>query len=393
MIVLFWYLVGAVVFIAVGYGAALILLSGLVVSRRPKLPPPPLDVTLLIAAHNEEHCIAGKLRNALAQEIGPHRLSIVVVSDGSTDGTGDRARSVAPDRVRVIDIRDHVGKIPALRRALRDITGDVVVFSDANSTFRPGALAALLAPFGDDRVGGVCGAPAVRRSRRSWLAAGEHLYWHYDNRLKQAESALGGVVSAQGSLYAVRRALVPDIPTAVADDFYISTAVPAAGFRLAFAPDAISEEAVAANVRREFGRRVRSTERGWRALLLRRGLLNPLRTGPYAVHLLFHKLLRRMVPVLLLALLVVSALGAPGSPFLQVMLVAQVLGYSLAIAVPFSPALRRVPGATIAFFVLETQAAMVLGLARVAMGRASDRWTPVREATGNGGARTNTSSR
>lgn len=384
MVVLFWSLVGAIVFIAVGYGAVLILLSSLAVSRRPRPTPSPLDVTLLIAAHNEEPHIADKLRNALSQDIGSHRLSILVVSDGSTDGTVDMARGVSPDRVRVIEIRDHVGKIPALRRALHQIAGDVVIFSDANSTFKPGALAALLAPFGDERVGGVCGAPAVRRSRRSWLAAGEQFYWHYDNRLKQAEGALGGVVSAQGSLYAIRRALVPDIPTAVADDFYISTAVPAAGLRLAFARDAISEEAVAANVRREFGRRVRSTERGWRALLLRRGLLNPLRTGPYAVHLLFHKLLRRMVPFLLLALLVTSALGAASSPFLLVMLVGQLLGYGLAMAVPFSSALRRVPGATIAFFFLETQAAMVLGLVRVTMGRASDRWTPVREATGNG---------
>jgi len=381
MIVVFWVLASSIFVIAFGYGASLVVLSSLLPRRQPLPSPVPLDVTLLIAAHNEEHHIAEKLRNALSQDIGPHRLSIVVVSDGSTDRTVEAARSVLSERVTVLRIRSHVGKVAALKQALCHITGDVVIFSDANSAFRPGALAALLRPFGDATVGGVCGAPAVRQTRRSWLARGERLYWLYDNRLKQAESALGGVVSAQGSLYAIRRALVPDIPPAVADDFFISTAVPAAGFRLAFAPDAISVEGVTANVRREFGRRTRSTERGWRALLMRRGLLNPLRTGPYAVHLLFHKVLRRMVPLLLIALFLVSALGASGSPILLAAFGVQVLGYSLAVLVPYSPALRRVPGMTVGFFFVETQAAMLLGLIRVARGgHASDRWTPVREA-------------
>src|SRR5690606_8801832 len=122
--------------------------------------------------------------------------------------------------------------------------------------------------------------------------------------LKAAESALGGAVSAQGTLYAMRRALVPAvIPDAMADDFYISVQAPAAGRRLVLAPQAVAIEAVTARHGDEFMRRVRSTERGWRALWAMRRLMNPFRHGFYALQLICHKLLRRLVAFLLPLLL------------------------------------------------------------------------------------------
>lgn len=379
MTILFWSLLALLLIIVAGYG--LVLISVAALRPRPVLPPEaPLRVTVLIAAHNEEGCIADKLRNVLDQDTGSHEVAVVVVSDGSTDRTADIVRGCGDRRVSVIDIREHVGKIPALNRALTAIGGDVVIFSDANSLLVPGAVRALLRPFADPRIGGVCGAPAIV-TRSGWLARAEHLYWRYDNALKLAESRLGGTVSATGSLYAVRRAvLTQPIPASVADDFHISTQVVAAGLRLDFAPMAQSLEEVSGQTRREFGRRVRSTERGWRGLLTMRRLLNPARTGLYAVQLLFHKGLRRMVPLLLAALLVVSALLAPQHWVYAVALLSQLALYGMALAALLWPAARRLPGASLAFFFTETQVAMALGLARVALGLHSRRWTPVRDS-------------
>ena len=378
MTVLFWTLLALLLTIIFGYGLVLIALAAL--RPQPALPPEtPLPVTVLIAAHNEQACIADKLRNVLDQDSGGHEVAVVVVSDGSTDRTAEIVRGLDDPRLRLIEITEHIGKIPALNLALATIGSEVVVFSDANSLLVPNALRALLRPFADPRIGGVCGAPAVVL-RSGWLARAEHLYWCYDNALKQAESRLGGAVSATGSLYAVRRrVLTAPIPPSVADDFHISTQVVAAGLRLDFAAMAQSLEEVSGQTGREFGRRVRSTERGWRGLLAMRRLLNPARTGLYAMQLLFHKVLRRMVPLLLAALLLVSALLAPQHGLYAAALFAQLAVYGLALATVLVPPVRRLPGASLAFFFTETQLAMALGLVRVALGLHSSRWTPVRD--------------
>lgn len=380
MTIVFWSLVALVIIIITGYGAAIILVTA-ALPRRRLPPPPPLRATLLIAAHNEEACIADKLANVLAQDVGEHSLSVVVVSDGSSDRTAEIARGWDDPRVTVVEIQQHVGKIPALNHALQDIAGDVVIFSDANSQFAPGALLALLAGFGDPAIGGVCGALAISRRRSGWLGLAERLYWRYDNALKRAESRLGGAVSAQGSLYAIRRHLLTDVPPSVADDFYISTAVVAQGKRLLFEPAAVTSEAVSGNTRGEFGRRVRSTERGWRALLSRRHMLNPRRTGFYAIQLLFHKVLRRMTPLLLALILLSSMALAPQHWIYATALLLQVGFYGIAAGAALSPWARRLPGASLAFFFVGTQVAMALGLARVALGLHSRGWKPVRDVT------------
>lgn len=380
MSLLFWTAAGLMTATVLAYGLFVISLAALLPRRPPTTPAAPLPATLLITARNEEGCIADKLANALAQNVAPHRLSVVVASDGSTDRTAAIARSMADPRVRVIETADHAGKIAAMQQALATIRDPVVIFSDANSLFVPGALAALLEHFGDPQVGGVCGALGIARRRSGWLGLAEDLYWRYDNAIKRAEHRLGGAVSAQGSLYAMRRELVGAVPPSVADDFFISTGAVTAGRRLAFEPRAVTIEAVSADARGEFGRRVRSTERGWRALLMRRGLLNPARHGAYALQLLFHKLLRRLVPWMLLALFAAS-LGLAGEhPFYATALAVQAAIYGLALAVAVFPPLRRIPGSSLVFFAVGSQLAMALGLVRVALGRHSSRWTPVRGA-------------
>ncbi len=376
----FWMIIALAAFVMVGYGLVIILLERLLGrQRRPEAIP--LNATVLIAAHNEERCIGQKLRNILNQDVGSHCLRVVVASDGSVDRTADIVRSFSDPRVCLVDVREHVGKIPAMNRALEQIDCDVVVFSDANSELVPGALNALLAWFADPEVGGVCGAPSICMRGSGWLGWAERWYWRYDNRLKQAESRLGGAVSAQGSLYAVRRALIGSVPDTVSDDFFISTQAVAAGQRLAFEPDAVAVEAVSNNTRNEFFRRVRSTERGWRGLLMRRNLLNPWRTGFYAIQLLVHKVLRRMMPVMLAIMLPISIMLAGDHWIFAAALLAQVVLYGLAIIALLWPTARRMPGASIAFFFVETQIAMAWGLARVALGKHSRHWKPARDAT------------
>ncbi|MEM1398422.1 MAG: glycosyltransferase [Pseudomonadota bacterium] len=381
MVALFWVLAGLIVYSLAGYGLLWIGLARLF-GRNPELEgqSPGLNATVLIAARNEEAAIIDKLTSILDQEQGPHKVDVLVVSDGSQDATLERAQSVASPRVRAFQTAEHGGKAAALTEGLAQIDSDIVIFSDANSILSPGALKALLQPFADPTIGGTLGQPTPSKRRNGWIAKAERLYWHYDGALKQAESQLGGAVSAQGTLYAMRRALVPKVVLpAVTDDFYISVQAVDRGHRLAYVPEAIAVEDVTDRAGEEFMRRVRSTERGWRSMMVMGRLFNPVRHGLYAIQLTSHKALRRLVAFLLPALLLVNLAIIGQGPIFLTLALLQLCFYGLAVACLLWPSLRRVPGASLASFFTMGHAAMALGILRASFGVKSVRWVPVRQ--------------
>lgn len=259
--------------------------------RRAPITPP---VSVVIAARNEEDVIGAKIDNLLALDYPAEQLEIVLASDGSEDDTVLRAGS----RVHVLDL-PRVGKAGALNAAASTAHGDVLVFTDANSMLEPSAVRALVAPLADPDVGGVAGDQRYQVGRES---SGERGYWNVDRLLKRAESRGGNVISATGALYAIRRELFRPPPPGVTDDFAVSTGVICQGWRLVFAPDAVAYEAVGASADAEFARKVRVITRGLNGVLLRRALLDPRRYGFYALQLLSHKLLRRVMALPLIAL-------------------------------------------------------------------------------------------
>lgn len=290
------------------------LLFPLILLLRARFIPRPMadggeglpSLTVIVVAHNEEQVIGAKLRNLRRLDYPADRLELIVVSDGSTDRT-DALVERADGHIRLLRI-PWSGKAAAVEAGARDAQGDVLVFTDANSMFRPDALRALARPFADPAIGGVAGDQryAVRTSETDSL--GERGFWQFDRWLKRAESIAGSVVGATGAIYAIRRSLLKAIPQGVNDDYFLSAGVVAQGYRLVFAPDAISEEPVAAP-RHEFGRKVRVMSRGFRTEIALRRLFNPRRYGFFSVQILSHKLLRR-AGVIPLAVLLVSSVAA-----------------------------------------------------------------------------------
>lgn len=376
----FWLSLAAVAYTVVGYGLCLVVLSRLL-PRRPAPPPvEPLEVDFLIAAYNEAPHIVAKIENCLSQDNpAGHRLRVLVVSDGSDDGTAELARSVRDERVTVMETPGRVGKLAALNMALERLTGDVVVFSDANGLLTQGSLAALTEPFGDPQVGGVCGRIGVDPETAGSIGRAEGLFWRYDQALKAAEDHLGGVVSAQGSIYAVRRHLCAPVPPGVSDDFIMSVRAVAQGYRLAFAPAAQAHEEVTERAADEMARRVRSTEMGWRGLMSVKGLMNPFRTGLYGWQLFSHKFLRRMMPLFLLLILLSSLTLIGQGWFYTAFAMVQIAGYVVVLAAWFMPPLRRLPLVGKAMFFVMTNIAMALGIIAYWRGVKSSLWQPVRD--------------
>jgi cellulose synthase/poly-beta-1,6-N-acetylglucosamine synthase-like glycosyltransferase len=187
-LILFWL---AVAIIAYTY-----FLFPVIVFLRGRLWPHPYksgeitpEVSMIIAAHNEEKSIGAKLDNALSLDYPAEKLRVIVASDGSVDDTNTIARDYAESGVELLEL-PRVGKAKALNIAVESASGEILVFSDANSIYAADALRALVRPFADPEIGGVAGHERfLSKSGNDLAGAGEKDYWRLDRRLKILESS------------------------------------------------------------------------------------------------------------------------------------------------------------------------------------------------------------
>jgi cellulose synthase/poly-beta-1,6-N-acetylglucosamine synthase-like glycosyltransferase len=361
-----------VAWVYAGYPLALALL-GLLRPRPRTISPMEPSLSVIVAAHDEVAVIADKVANVLASDYPSSRIELIVASDGSMDGTVEAARDAGASLVLALP---RVGKLAALNRAAAAAGGEILVFTDADSLFEPGTLRRLMSNFADERVGGVAAniVRVVREDGRP-VARGEGLYWRYERLLKRLEDHVGSVVSASGHLYAIRRSRFREsAQTAGTDDFLISSSVVLQGARLAFDEEARVLVATSEEGGTELRRKVRVMNRGLRsALALGSGLL-PTRTGLYALEVVFHKLLRRLVGFFLLALL--TATAALGW---WLALAPQLAFYGLAAAGALLAHTRwgRLKPLWIPYFFCLANAAAALAVLSLLAGVRFERWEPV----------------
>lgn len=329
--ILLWTALGLIAYAYVGF-PLLLVARGAIVRRSVARAPIAPRVSVVIVAHNEAAAIDAKIENVYALDYPPDRLEVVVASDGSDDGTAERVAAQARRGLHLLAL-PRTGKIPALNAAVARATGEILVFSDANSMYAPDALRELMAPFADPAVGAVGGDQRYLPGGAAHAASfGERLYWSYDRLLKRMQSRSGSMTAATGAIHAIRRALFRPVPLGVSDDFMTSTRAVSAGRRLAFAERAVAYETVAPSEGAEFQRKVRVATRGLYGLWVARELLNPVRHGFYAVQLASHKLLRWSVCWLLVVVLVASVSLYDQGAVYRVLVHAQLLFYACALA-------------------------------------------------------------
>jgi cellulose synthase/poly-beta-1,6-N-acetylglucosamine synthase-like glycosyltransferase len=382
----FWLSLALLFYVYAGF-ALLVVIVGALRYRKVRKAPITPKVSLLIAAYNEENSIAARLRNVLALDYPADALEIIVASDGSDDTTESIVGSYAPRGVRLLSLPRR-GKIHALNAAAQQARGDLLVFSDANSMYEKQAIRELAANFADPEVGGVGGNTIYTEDLHSdSCSRGENLYWNYDKWLKQMESLSGSIVSAHGAIYAIRRELfAPLTDSAVTDDFAISTMVIEHGYRLVFEKAARAYEVAIPATEREFGRKVRMMTRGLRGVMLRKKLLNPFRHGFYSLVLFTHKLLRRLVSLMLLILLMSSLFLAPQSPIYLAFAIGQIGFYLLA---GLGYLLRHHPAGRqrllyIPFYYCLSNIAAIIAVLNMLRGQQITQWQPHRHSPTEG---------
>jgi cellulose synthase/poly-beta-1,6-N-acetylglucosamine synthase-like glycosyltransferase len=296
---LFWICAASIVYTHLGY--PLVLRALLALRRRPTLSPgtweEPPRVSLIVAAFDEEEVIAAKVANALALDYPRERLELIVASDGSADATAERARGAGADLV--LDL-PRGGKVAAQNAAAERASGEILAFSDANSSWAPDALRHLIEPFADPAVGYVCG-------RVRFLDQGggnlEGAYWRYEMALREAESGLAGVTAGNGAIYAVRRDAYIPLPPSGSHDLSLPFRLAKRGLRSLYVPWASAEEKLVPTPEGEFARKRRMMVGLWDIVVGER-MCAPRGYPPlYAFEVVSHRLLRYATPFLhLLAL-------------------------------------------------------------------------------------------
>ena len=357
------------------YPALLALLAR--VAPRPLIAgaPPAGRVALCVCAYNEVGVIRRKVENMLAQRAAVPGLEILVYVDAASDGTAAILREYEP-RIRLHVSPARHGKTHGMNLLVASTDAEFVVFTDANVMFAPDAIPRLLAPFADPAVGCVCGHLVYVSSTASATAETGSLYWRLEEAIKRLESATGSAMGADGSIFAIRRALHRPPPPDIIDDMYVSLAIACDGKRVVRAGDARAEEESVGRPAEEFRRKVRISCQAFnvhRLLWPRLKRLDAVSLWKYVSH----KLLRWFAIYLLAAGALLLAAGlALASAWATLALLAGIgVATLVAAAAGFGPARKLTE-------VASALAATGLGVWKSIRGERFQTWTPAASIRG-----------
>lgn len=300
---IFWGSLLLVAYTYLGYPVVLLLIAR---GKDVWMPPAPEEwptVSVMVAAHNEEAVIKGRIENLLGVDYPRERLEIFVVSDASTDRTDAILRQYCGRGVTFMARKARAGKTAALNAACPRARGDILLFTDANGVLDAGAIKQLVRHFSVASIGCVSGAVRYFDPRNGAAQQGEGFYMRHDAWVKKLESNLGSVVGAYGGNFAFRREFFQTMDPMVPVDLEIPLQVLRRGYQVVYDSSALSLEPASPRLGIEFARHARISARTfYSAARWVRELLNPLR--PFVLfQFASKKLLRWASPFLVLSIL------------------------------------------------------------------------------------------
>ena len=379
--IIFWIFAFVIFYTYVGYGMLAYLLVALKERFGKKSFHPTgeykPDVTLLIAAYNEEDIIEEKMENCRSLIYPAGKLHITWVTDGSTDGTVSKLSAYGD--VTIIHDPRRGGKTAALNHAMEHITTPIVVLTDANTYLNPECIELIVREFEDPRTGCVSGEKRVRSTDSDNAAGTEGFYWKYESFLKDLDSRLYSTQGAAGELFAIRRELWKPMGTdTLLDDFICSMEIAASGYKIAYCKDAYALESPSLDIREESKRKRRIAAGGLQSVWRLRRLMNPLRYGMLSFQFVSHRVLRWCVTpsLLFLELPLNIALLWSGKPLLYgILLACQLAFYALALyGMAADRKGRRTRIAKVAYYFLFMNVNTFRGMAYLASHRGNGAW-------------------
>ncbi|GAA2998582.1 glycosyltransferase [Streptomyces drozdowiczii] len=195
-------------------------------------------VTVLVPAYNEKKCIANTVRSLLASD---YPVEVIVIDDGSTDGTADIVQRMRLPNVRVVRQRN-AGKPAALNNGIAHARNDIIVMMDGDTVFEPSTVRELVQPFGDPRVGAVAGNAKVG-NRDSLIGAWQHIEYVMGFNLdRRMYDVLRCMPTIPGAVGAFRREALERVggisEDTLAEDTDVTMALHRDGWRVVYAENA-----------------------------------------------------------------------------------------------------------------------------------------------------------
>lgn len=262
-------------------------------------------ITLLIAAFNEQGVIKEKLDNSLKLDYPEDKIEIVVCSE-SSDQTNKIVSEYASCGVKLFSYQKRQGKSAMIYKTISKISGEIIVFSDANAIYEEDALKKISRNFTEKNIGAVVGRLNIINPEESAVSQGESLYKKYEALLRKSNSQMRSVLGVDGSMFAIRRSVYLPISADRGDDFELAVRILIKGFGVVFEPEAISYEKGSVREFSEVKRKVRIVS--WflkSSFILLKEMVVSFK-GKLIFQLISHKILRWFSPFFFISLLVSS---------------------------------------------------------------------------------------
>ncbi|MGB4400867.1 MAG: glycosyltransferase family 2 protein [Daejeonella sp.] len=383
MILAFWISFFIIFYTFFGYG---ILLYALVrvkrIFRKPFLFSQLYDlptVTVMVAAFNEEDLIEEKIANCLELNYPKNKVQFIFITDGSSDRTPELVAK--HPEISLLHENQRLGKMAAIKRAMPFVSGQVTVFTDANTFLNKDALTQLVKHYQNPKIGAVAGEKKIMVNQSADASsAGEGFYWKYESALKKWDYELYSNVGAAGELFSIRTDLYQPVETdTIIDDHMIAMRIAEKGYIIAYEPNAYALETASADSGEELKRKIRIAAGGiqsvYRLKKAANPLNNPLLTFQYFSHRLLRWVLTPWLMILLFILNILIVIRYPEYGLYLITLFLQISFYIAALLGWFLESKKiKLKAAFIPFYFSMMNYAVIAGTFRYYKGAQSAAW-------------------
>jgi cellulose synthase/poly-beta-1,6-N-acetylglucosamine synthase-like glycosyltransferase len=337
-------------------------------------------VTMVVSVYNEEKILLQKIQNILMYDYPVEKFTVCFGLDGADDGSESVIRNAATNNIQVVSFKERRGKASVLNDLVAQASGEIIVFSDANTEFEPQTIKELVKHFQNPHIGAVSGHLKLINGKGHNEQSGEMSYWEFENIVKALESNACSLLGATGAVYAIRKSLFVPLPVnlSVADDFLIPIEILKKKYRCLFEPQAIAYEEQEQSIMGEYRRKVRIGAQNFNVLPHIFPLLHP-RYGFIAFSLWSHKIIRWFIPLLLIFDSMLLLLLLRQSIIYQIGFVAWIVFVCAALLGWLADKLKMAIGyAGYPFYFIAMNFALLVGLFKALCNKQKPTWNVVR---------------
>jgi poly-beta-1,6-N-acetyl-D-glucosamine synthase len=338
-------------------------------------------VSIIISAFNEEKVIQSRIENIAIQNYDFSRLELIIGSDCSIDNTNELLASLSKKYswLSVYTFNERRGKAAVINDLVKKANGSIIIFSDANTEFEMNAVYNLVKEFTSPIIGGVSGKlELVEPLTYFEKSSQEKKYWEYEIHVKRIEGKIGILIGANGGIFAIRKELFEPIPInkAVTDDLFITLSVLKRKYKFLYTFNASAKENTANDLKTEFKRKIRFAATNFQTLGFFRDLLFN-KNLILSFSLWSHKVIRWITPFILILIFFINLILFTHKDIYQITLYFQLVIYLIAFIGYLASRINlKIPIASIVFYFIYSNVAIIIGFYRYITGSHSGIWKP-----------------